>query len=222
MSGFTAKVFTLVELLVVLAIIGILSSLLLPALGKARENASAICCAGQMKQLGVATQNYVDTYDGYLPLANAFTATDSYNWINGLALMTSDQGGWNWGWKIGTPQSTLKLFQCPSGNDQLQWGVNLLYNRRAGGNVMNAGLGNSYRPRKLHLLSCASEVLILGDGLDKSMVNNTFDYNTGQFHFRHGGKANLLMADSHVETMTLPQMQTSMTVPDWTIIWLIQ
>src|SRR5262245_5819495 len=63
----TRRAFTLVELLVVIAIIGVLVALLLPAIQAAREAARRANCVSNMKQFGIALQNYHDNLKTFPP-----------------------------------------------------------------------------------------------------------------------------------------------------------
>ncbi len=73
----TRRGFTLIELLVVIAIIAVLISLLLPAVQAAREAARRSQCRNNLKQMGIAAQNYHDVNNRFPP---------SYDYVIGPAL----------------------------------------------------------------------------------------------------------------------------------------
>ena len=61
------KSFTLIELLVVIGIIAILASMLMPALGKAKEKANQIDCTNQLRQIGIALNLFASDHRGNFP-----------------------------------------------------------------------------------------------------------------------------------------------------------
>ncbi len=65
----TNRNFTLIELLITIAIIAILAGMLLPALNAAREKAAKASCAGNIRQLGYAVVSYAGDNSDYYPRA---------------------------------------------------------------------------------------------------------------------------------------------------------
>lgn len=84
----SVSAFTLVELLVVIAVIGILAALLLPALGKAKQRAYTLACLGNLKQLELCVHLYGTDYNDCLVPNNSVASLSSF----GLTTANTSKG----------------------------------------------------------------------------------------------------------------------------------
>ncbi|HVX11604.1 MAG TPA: DUF1559 domain-containing protein [Pirellulales bacterium] len=117
------RAFTLVELLVVVAIIGLLVALLLPAVQAARESANRMSCQNNLKQIGLGIRNYEATFKAMPPRRN-LTAGYTRGW-GPTILPYIEQGTLLGIYRLDrdyyAPENTaaiavnVPLFLCPSG-----------------------------------------------------------------------------------------------------------
>lgn len=110
------KRFTLIEVLVVVAIIGILASLLLPSLSKARKSAHRSVCVNNLKNISSALLMYPDDNDSYFTVADGFGAHVTQTWDDTLGL-----GGYDGrNLQVAAVSSNIteadgsKIYYCPS------------------------------------------------------------------------------------------------------------
>ncbi len=190
--------FTLVELLVVVAIISVLAAMLLPALEKSLASARQIACANNYKQNGIVFHLYADSYTDCFP-AVCIEPYYSNNWYHRLSPFAGKE------WPIGAyPVATdikSSIFNCPTfklhgtSTGYLGLGMNPWLETRSGTYF------DQWRacPRREKLVQPASRILVSDSGDFFLGYGSYTSYNEPKFDlFRHGGGCNILYADGHV------------------------
>jgi prepilin-type N-terminal cleavage/methylation domain-containing protein/prepilin-type processing-associated H-X9-DG protein len=207
-----SRAFTLVELLTVIAIIGILAAIIIPTVGKVRESARAVQCASNLRQVQMANIAWAtDNKGGYAPLllVDKDNASMTIMWHQNsdfLAYLARERTGT-------TGERLANGLNCPTarslGNPRnFTYGANA--NGRGGewvkGYVRQIRMEEIQRPSKTMAFADGLDWQLYADGAtgytkDLELLSSTAS-STHMVAYRHGDKANLVYFDGHTARLS--------------------
>jgi prepilin-type N-terminal cleavage/methylation domain-containing protein/prepilin-type processing-associated H-X9-DG protein len=196
--------FTLLELLMTVAIVSVLAALLLAALGSAKGKARRTHCANNLRQLGVALQGFVGEHQAYPLFVNLDFANGGYpeHWHNWIEAIRRE----GFGSKSNSMPITDGVWRCPSAqgsNGDTNIWVSYGYNAWGTGSL---GLGGHKTPGATSFappiaeneVRNASEMMAIGD-----TFNSGIAFTRGGSGSRHQGRVVVLFCDGHIESPKL-------------------
>ncbi len=210
-------IFTLIELLVCIAIIGILASMLLPALSRARLKARDVSCKSLLKQYGMATVMYVADNDGYFPDIRSYLLPEhgfTGYFVGGCSALPEQitrcpgDGATEGLGRLGLYKSGEKFIKVSIGGtcnltdskSATSVGLRMIVQRES--DVMNTH--PSKRCQWTDYQNQAEDKVVSGAGLSISRDKGGMASSMKEYVYRHGSNcSNGSFADGHVGTLRL-------------------
>ena len=210
--------FTLIELLIVIAIIALLAAILFPVFNRARENARRASCQSNLKQIGLGIMQYTQDYDERYPMMYSNTP-------GGTLAVPS------WRQTIQPYINSAQVFRCPSNtqNTTVDDAARDSYpaiNRSYSGNIRVFSYRQTWSdpaPITLSFIAKPAQKIMVGERKDVTVVNAAFiwpDYNNSSKEAEvksisfvgHLSTANYLFCDGHVKAMRPTQTMSDINM----------
>lgn len=205
--------FTIIELLVAIAIIAILGGIGVSALGSSRERAAGATCAANLRQLGAAVQLYCVDHGGAFPRSyHSAGANREPGWVASIMPYLGESAD---------HAPAGKVFRCPSDNNKDpsagSYGLNVFFELTPDGDDY-AGAPASWRTSLC--VTAPSRTILLaevggaagGMAADHFMCHQWSSVGAAKnalAHDRHAGRANYLFVDGHVESLLVDETFSS-------------
>ena len=234
--------FTLVELLVIIAIIAVLASLLLPTIDGTKSRAKSASCINNLRQLSLGCKIYADDNNGRLIVNLPQPSTDTA-WVSGeikTATQSTNQSVVRTG-RLFPYIANPAVYHCPADLTQfgsldpvLSYSMNGWMGSRTMSQFAVSVNGSSYRTfvREAEILAIAAtsrlwlladeDASTLDDGWFKVTMNDAQPFASFP-GIRHGHGYGVTFADNHAEVIklrsseSLPRKQISPADPDWLV-----
>lgn len=196
------KAFTLVELLTVIAIIGILAAIIIPTVGKVRAAARSAQCLSNLRELGVGFKLFAEDHRGRL-VFNTWDPTPGGNdWRDNLSHYLNRGRTWRSG------DMPLEPFNCPASETRDRAHFSRTYHYANDGRNFRDKVPPSdarNMPVFLSAVRDPSLVILAVDGWIPTNANVIpREIGSGivaRVAPRHGGRANVLYLDFHVASV---------------------